>query len=173
MPLSKSKKEDEIKALQQRFEESEIVVLTHYSGLTVLEMEDLRAKLRESGATFKVTKNTLAKIALKGTPYENIVDMFTGPTGVATSTDAVSAAKVANDYAKDNEKFVILGGAMGETVLDAKGIEQLAKLPSLDELRAKIVGLLQAPATQMARVLQAPAQQLVGVTQAYGETGSN
>lgn len=173
MPISRSRKEEEIQSLKQRLEESEIVVLTHYTGLNVNEMQDLRSKLRENGASFKVTKNTLAKLATKGTVYENIEDMFSGQTGIATSADPIAAAKVANEYAKSNEKLVILGGAMGATVLDAKEIEQLAKLPSLDELRAKLVGLLQAPATKVARVLQAPAQQLVGVTKAYGETGSN
>lgn len=173
MPLSKERKQQEIKDLNIRFEESEIVVVSKFEGLTVLEIEALRKKLGETGARFKVTKNTLTKIALKGTVYENIENLFEGQTGVATSSDPVSAAKVANDYAKDNEKFVIIGGAMGATVLDAKQIEQLAKLPSLDELRAKIIGLLQAPASKLARVIQTPAQQLVGVTKAYGETGSN
>ena len=172
MPMSKAKKEKEINEIKQRFEESGVVVLAHYSGLNVPQLEELRSKLREQGAVFKVTKNTLAKIAAKGTDYEAIVDMFEGPTGIAISNDPVSAAKVANDFAKDNEQFVILGGAMGSVVLDTKGIEQLAKLPSLDELRGKIVGLLQAPATKIARVLQAPAQQVVGVTQAYGQSGN-
>ena len=170
MPMSKAKKEKEIQDIKQRIEQSGVVVITHYSGLDVPQIEDLRAKLREQGASFKVTKNTLAKLAVKGTDYEHIADMFEGPTGVAVSEDPVAAAKVANDFAKDNEQLVILGGAMGATALDANGVEQLAKLPSLDELRGKIVGLLQAPATKVARVLQAPAQQLVGVTQAYGQS---
>lgn len=170
MPMSKAKKEKEIQDIKKRFEESGVVVVTHNTGLNVPQMEELRAKLREQGATYKVTKNTLAKLAIKGTDYENIVDMFEGPVGIAVSEDPVAAAKVANDFAKDNEQLVILGGAMGSVVLDAKGVESLAKLPSLDELRGKIVGLLQAPATKVARVLQAPAQQVVGVTQAYGQS---
>lgn len=169
MGMSRAQKEQEIKDLNTRFEESEVVVLTHYSGLTVAQMSDLRAKLRAEGATFKVTKNTLAKRALKGTKYEQLEDMFTGPTGVATSQDPVAAAKAAQAFSKENDKLVILGGAMGEIILDADAVKQLASLPSLDELRSKIVGLLVAPATQVARVLQAPAQQMVGVTKAYSE----
>lgn len=170
MPMSKAKKEHEIQEIKQRIEESGVVVITHYSGLNVPQMEDLRSKLREQDASFKVTKNTLAKLAVKGTEYEQIADMFEGPTGIAVSSDPVAAAKVANDFAKDNEQLIILGGAMGNVVLDAQGVKQLASLPSLDELRGKIVGLLQAPATKVARVLQAPAQQMVGVTQAYGQS---
>ena len=170
MPMSKAKKEQEIQDVKSHFEGSGVVVVTHYSGLNVSQMQDLRNRLREEGARFKVTKNTLARLALKGTEYENIADMFEGPTGIAVSDDPVSAAKVANDFAKDNERLVILGGAMGNVRLDAAGVESLAKLPSLDELRSKIVGLLQAPATKVARVLQAPAQQMVGVTQAYGQS---
>lgn len=169
MGMSRAQKEQEIKDLNTRFEESEVVVLTHYSGLTVKQMSDLRAKLRAEGATFKVTKNTLAKRALKGTKYEKLEDMFTGPTGVATSQDPVAAAKAAQAFAKENDKLIILGGAMGEIILDADAVKQLASLPSLDELRSKIVGLLVAPATQVARVLQAPAQAMVGVTKAYSE----
>lgn len=172
MPMSKAKKEQEIQTIKQRIEESGVIVVTHYSGLNVPQMEDLRSKLREQDASFKVTKNTLAKLALKGTEYEQIADMFEGPTGIAVSSDPVTAAKVANDFAKDNEQLIILGGAMGNVVLDAEGVKQLASMPSLDELRGKIVGLLQAPATKVARVLQAPAQQVVGVTQAYGQSGN-
>lgn len=170
MPMSKAKKEQEIKDIKERFESSGVVVITHNTGLNVPQMEDLRHKLRENGASYKITKNTLARRAIIGTEYEAIADMFQGPVGIAVSEDPVSAAKVANDFAKDNEQLVILGGAMGNVVLDAKGVENLAKLPSLDELRGKIVGLLQAPATKIARVLQAPAQQVVGVTQAYGQS---
>lgn len=171
MGMSRAQKEQEIQDLNARFEGSEVVVLTHYSGLTVKQMADLRGKLREEGASFKVTKNTLAKRALKGTRYEQLEDMFTGPTGVATSQDPVTAAKVAQNFAKENNKLVIIGGAMGDVLLSAEAVKQLASLPSLDELRAKIVGLLVAPATKVARVLQAPAQQMVGVTKAYSEKG--
>ena len=164
-------KKKQVQVLNDRFERDETIVVTHYSGLSVPEMEDLRAKLRAEGASFKVTKNSLAVRALKGTKFEGIEDLFTGPTGVASSEDAVAAAKVVQSYAKENEKLVILGGAMGAKLLDPAGVKALAAMPSLDELRGKLVGLLAAPATQVARVLQAPAQQMVGVTKAYGEKG--
>lgn len=171
MGMSRAQKEQEIKELNERFSNDELVVVTHYSGLTVTEMSDLRAKLREEGASFKVTKNSLTKLALKGTQFEQIGDMFSGPTGVATSQDPVAAAKVAHKFAKDNDKLIILGGALGDMVLDAAGVEAIAKLPSLDEIRSKLVGLLQAPATKLAGLMQAPARELVGVTKAYGEKG--
>ncbi|MDH5722527.1 MAG: 50S ribosomal protein L10 [Alphaproteobacteria bacterium] len=167
--MSRAAKKAEIKELNERFSNEELVVVTHYSGLTVSDMRELRNKLREEGASFKVTKNSLAKLAIKGTKYEGLGDMFTGPTGVATSQDPVAAARVAHKFAKGNDKLVILGGAMGEIVLDAAGVEALAKLPSLDEIRSKLVGLLQAPATKLAGLMQAPARELVGVTKAYGE----
>ncbi len=169
MPMTRARKKDEVADLRARFEGSELVVVTHNTGLTSREMVEFRAKLRENGAGFKTTKNTLAKIALKGTRFEGMADKFAGPTGIATSADPVVAAKVAQDYAKEHPKLVIVGGALGETMLDAKGVEQLASMPSLDELRGKLVGLLVAPATKVARVLQAPAQQMVGVTKAYSE----
>ncbi len=169
MGMSRAQKEVEIKELNERFTKDELVVVTHYSGLSVAEISDLRSQLREQGATFKVTKNSLTKLALKGTKFEALSDMFTGPTGVATSTDPVAAAKVAHKFAKDNKNLVILGGALGEKILDVKGVEAIAKLPSLDEIRSKLVGLLQAPATKLAGLMQAPARELVGVTKAYGE----
>lgn len=171
MPMSKAKKEEEIKEIKEKLEGSGVVVVTHYSGLDVSEMQTLRAKLREQGASFKVTKNTLARLAIQGTDYEKIADLFEGPTGIAVSEDPVAAAKAANDFAKENEKLVIIGGAMGAIVLDAEAVKRLASLPSLDELRSKIIGLVQAPATKVARVLQAPAQQMIGVTAAYGRSG--
>lgn len=171
MGMSRTQKKAEIEALNERFANDEIVVVTHYSGLTVAEMSELRSSLRNEGATFKVTKNTLAKIALKGTRYEQLGDMFTGPTGVASSQDPVAAAKAAHEFAKKNDKLIILGGALGEKILDAKEIEALAKLPSLDEVRSKLVGLLVAAPTKLAGLLQAPARELVGVTKAYGAKG--
>lgn len=171
MGMSRAQKQTEVSALNERFANDEIVVLTHYSGLTVKEISDLRSQLRAEGASFKVTKNTLAKLALKGTKFEALDEMFTGPTGVATSQDPVAAAKVAYNFAKKNDKLVILGGALGERVLDVQGIEALAKLPSLDEVRSKLVGLLVAAPTKLAGLLQAPARDLVGVTKAYGATG--
>jgi large subunit ribosomal protein L10 len=169
MGMSRAQKEVEIKELNERFTKDELVVVAHYSGLSVSEISDLRSQLREQGATFKVTKNSLTKLALKGTKFEAISDMFTGPTGVATSKDPVAAAKIAHKYAKGNKKLIILGGALGEMVLDAKGVEAIAVLPSLDEIRSKLVGLIQAPATKLVGILQAPARDLVGVTKAYGE----
>jgi len=171
MGLNRAQKEAEVTALNERFANDELVVLTHYSGLTVKELENFRSELRKEGGSFKVTKNTLAKLAIKGTKFEGLNDMFTGPTGVATSTDAVAAAKVAHNFAKAHKNLVILGGALGEQILDAAGIEALAKLPSLDEVRSKLVGLLQAPATKLAGLMQAPARDLVGVTKAYGAKG--
>lgn len=169
MGMSRAQKEAEIQELNERFEKDELVVVTHYSGLSVLEISDLRTQLREQGASFKVTKNSLTKLALKGTKFEAISDMFTGPTGVASSQDPVAAAKIAHKYAKDNGKLIILGGALGEMVLDVKGVEAIAKLPSLDEIRSKLIGLLQAPAVKLVGLMQAPARELVGVTKAYGE----
>lgn len=169
MGMSRSAKEVEIKELNERFTQNELVVVTHYSGLTVEQMSVLRGELRKNGASFKVTKNSLAKIAAKGTKFEKISDLFAGPTGVATSQDPVAAAKVAYEYAKKNEKLVIVGGALGDLVLDAKAVEALAKLPSLDEIRAKLLGLLVAAPTKLVGVLQAPARDLVGVTKAYSE----
>lgn len=169
MGMSRAQKEAEVKELNERFANDEMVVVTHYSGLTVKEISDLRAKLRAEGASFKVTKNKLAKLAVKGTKFENMSDLFTGPTGIATSTDPVAAAKVAHNFAKTNKKLIIVGGALGEKILSADEVDQLAKLPSLDELRSKLVGLLVAGPTKLVGVLQAPARDLVGVTKAYSE----
>ena len=171
MGMNRAEKEQEVKVLNERFANDELVVVAHYSGLTVKELAELRNGLREEGAFFKVTKNTLAKLAVKGTRYEAIGDLFTGPTGIATSADPIAAAKAAQKFAKTHENFKIIGGAMGAIVLDAAGVETLAKLPSLDEIRSKLIGLLQAPATKLAVVLQTPARNLVGVTAAYGAKG--
>jgi len=171
MGVSRAQKANEIKELNERFTKDELVVVTHYSGLTVADMTELRAKLREEGADYKVTKNSLAKLALKDTQFEQISDMFTGPTGVATSVDSVAAAKAAYNFAKTNDKLVILGGALGAKLLSTEEIEALAKLPSLDEIRSKLVGLLVAAPTKLVGIMQAPARDLVGVTKAYGATG--
>lgn len=169
--MNRTQKQEAVTQMNQTFAESETVVVTHYSGLTVAQLTELRAKLREQGASFKVTKNRLAQRALEGTQFEGLKDLFTGPTGVASSQDPVAAAKAVYEFAKDNEKLVILGGAMGAEVLDQAGVEQLAKMPSLDELRGKIVGMLVTPATRMATVLQAPASQLARVNAARAEKG--
>ena len=149
------------------FDNTALVVVTHYKGLSVAEMTDLRSQVREAGASFKVTKNRLVKIALEGTTYSSLADSFTGPTAIAYSDDPVAAAKAAVDFAKKNDKLVILGGALGEQMLEADGVKALADLPSLDDLRAKIIGLLNAPATKVAQVVQAPASQLARVLNAY------
>ena len=148
-----------------------MLVVTHQSGMTVAEVTDLRRQMRAAGASFKVTKNRLARLALKGTRFEGLASLFTGPTAIAYSTDPVVAAKVAVEFANSNEKLVIVGGGLGERVLDQSGIKALAKLPSLTELRGRIAGLLQAPAAKLAGVLQAPAGQLARVFQAYGSKG--
>jgi large subunit ribosomal protein L10 len=156
-----------VETLKGVLSEASVVVVTHYSGLNVAEMSDLRRRIGEAGGSFRVTKNRIAKLALAGTPYDSIAALFEGPTAIATSSDPIAAPKVAVAFAKDNDKLVILGGAMGETVLDQAGVKALAELPSLDELRGKIVGLLQAPATKVAQVLSAPGGQLARVINAY------
>lgn len=167
--MEKARKAEVVESLKGLFGETGTVVVAHYTGMTVAEMGELRARMRKAGASFKVAKNRLAKRALEGTPVAGIADLFKGPTGIAFSKDPVAAAKVAVAYAKDNNKLVVLGGAMGEKLLDVAGVKALASLPSLDELRGKIVGLLQAPATKVATVLQAPASQLARVLSAYAK----
>jgi large subunit ribosomal protein L10 len=142
-------------------------VVTRNHGLTVAQVTDLRNKMRDAGASFKVTKNRLARIALEGTPYQPIGEMLTGPTAFATSADPVAAAKVAVAFAKTTDKFEIVGGAMGITVLDVNGVKALAELPSLDELRARIIGVINAPATKLAQLANAPAAKLARVFDAY------
>lgn len=169
--MDRSQKENLVAELHKTFDAAELVVVTHYSGLSVSQMEDLRTKMLEAGAGFKVTKNRLTRLALKDTKFEGMADLFKGPTGVAFSADPVAAARVAVKFAKDNEKFVVVGGALGEEQLDVDRVKALASLPSLDELRGKIVGLLQAPATKIAGVTQAPAGQLARVLGAYASQG--
>ena len=171
MAMSRVKKEQELKAYKERFENNETVVVTHYSGLSVKEVNSLRDKLRAEGASFKVMKNTLARIAMKDTQFEGLHNYFTGPVGVATSQDPVAAAKAVHEFSKENDKLVIIGGGMGATVLDQAGVEALAKMPSLDELRSKLVGLLVAPAQRIATILQVPASNVVGVLQAKADKG--
>jgi len=166
--VDRAQKRQVVSELNEVFSNASAVVVTHYSGLNVAEITDLRRRMREAGASFKVTKNRLTKLALDGTPYGEIADLFTGPTAIAYSADPVAPAKVAVEFAKSNENLIVLGGAMGETQLDTDGVKALAALPSLDELRGKIVGLLQAPATKVAGVLQAPAGQLARVLAAQG-----
>lgn len=165
--MDRAQKAESIETLKGVFADSGAVVVTHYLGLTVAEMTDLRGRLRKEGAALKVVKNTLAQKALDGSVGEAGDALFVGPVAIAYAPDPVSAAKVATQYAKDNDKFTVVGGLMGQTVLDQNGIKALATLPSLDQLRAKIIGLVQAPATKVAGVLQAPAGQLARVMGAY------
>ena len=167
--MEKAKKAEVVEDLNGVFAKAGSVVVAHYTGMTVAQMSDLRSRMRASGASFRVAKNRLAVRALKGTAIEGIAHLFKGPTGIAVSDDPVSAAKVVAAYAKDNDKLVILGGSVGVTALDAAGVKALATLPSLDELRGKIVGLLVAPATKIAGIVQAPAGQLARVIGAYSK----
>ena len=154
--MDRAAKKEQVTALNGVFKATNVVVVAHYSGLTVAQMQTLRKQMKQAGASVKVAKNRLAKIALEGTDVASIAPLLKGPTVIAFSSDPVAAPKVAIDFAKANEKFVILGGAMGKTALNPDGVKALASLPSLDELRAKIVGLIQAPATKIAQVVNAP-----------------
>ncbi|KUR77366.1 50S ribosomal protein L10 [Novosphingobium sp. Fuku2-ISO-50] len=167
--MDRSQKAESVAYLNELFNEAGAVVITRNLGLTVAQTTALRTKIREAGATYKVAKNRLAKLAVQDTPYAGIGDLFTGPTAVATSSDPVAAAKVIVDFAKTTDKIEILGGGMGSLVLDADGIKALATMPSLDELRAKLIGLIQAPATKIAQVVTAPAAKLARVFAAYAE----
>ena len=167
--MDKTEKAEVVKELSGVFADSGSVVVAHYTGLTVAEMGVLRARMRAAGASFRVAKNRLALRALKGTALEPIAHLFKGQTGIAVSKDPIAASKVAVAYAKENDKLVILGGVVGTTALDVAGVKALAELPSLDELRGKIVGLLVAPATKIAGVVQAPAGQLARVIGAYSK----
>jgi large subunit ribosomal protein L10 len=165
--VDRAGKTELVTALNAVFKATNVVVVAHYSGLTVAQMQNLRRQMKQAGASVKVAKNRLAKIALDGTDVASIAPLLKGPTLIATSSDPIAAPKVAIDFAKANEKFVILGGAMGKTALNADGVKALASLPSLDELRAKIVGLIQAPATKVAQLHNAPAAKVALVVQAY------
>jgi large subunit ribosomal protein L10 len=169
--MDRVEKKELVGSLQELFSQTSVVVVCHYAGLTVAQMSALRRQARQAGASVKVTKNRIAKIALEGTDVASISDLLKGPTLLAYSGDPIAAPKVATDFAKGNEKLVILGGAMGKTALDANGIKALAALPSLDELRAKLIGLLQAPATKIAQVVNAPAAKLARVFGAYAASG--
>ena len=165
--MDRSQKADLVDELKHLFSETSVVVVTRNLGLSVAQSTDLRLKMRDAGAQFKVAKNRLALIALDGTRYKPIGDLLKGPTALATSPDPVAAAKVAVDFAKTTDRFEIVGGAMGDTVLDVNGIKALAELPSLDELRAKLIGLVQAPASKIARTVNEPGAQLARIFSAY------
>ncbi len=166
--MDRSQKTEAVAELNKVFNEVGVVVVTRNLGLTVDQSTDLRGKMREAGASYKVAKNRLAKLALKDTDYTGIEEYLSGPVGLAWSEDPVAAAKAAVDFAKSNDKLEIVGGSMGATVLDEAGIKALASMPSLDELRGKIVGLINAPATKVAQVVNAPAAKLARVFGAYG-----
>ncbi len=166
--MDRADKKDWIASLHGELMSAASVVVVHYDGLSVSEITALRRSMREAGAQFKVTKNRLTRLALKGTEYEGIADLFTGPTAIGYADDVVAPAKVLANFAKENEKLRLLGGGMGETMLDVDGVNALATMPSLDELRGKLVGLLQAPAQKLAAVSQAPAGQLARVFGAFG-----
>jgi large subunit ribosomal protein L10 len=165
--VERAAKKELVTTLNTVFKTTAVVVVAHNKGLTVNQVNDLRGKMAQAGATVKVAKNRLAKLALNGTDAAGIKNLFTGPTMVAYAADPVAAPKVAADFAKGNEKFVILGGALGKTIMDAAAVKALAELPSLDQLRAKLVGMIQTPATRIAGVLQAPGGQLARVLNAY------
>jgi large subunit ribosomal protein L10 len=165
--MDRSQKEKAVEDFKNIFNEAEAVIVAQYKGLNSETIDELRTKTRDSNVTFKVTKNRLIKIALTGGVYENISDLFTGPTAIAYSKDVVAAAKVTSEFSKGNENLVIIGGALKEKLLDLDGIKHLASLPSLPELQAKIIGLISAPARQIATVVAAPATQLITVTKAY------
>lgn len=171
--MDRSGKQELVTALNARLRTAGLVVVTRQMGLTVAEVTDLRVKMRNAGASFKVTKNRLARLALEGTAYEHLNGLFTGPTAIAYSVDPVAAAKVVVAFAKNNEKLSIVGGSLPGTVLDTAGVTALATLPSLDELRGKIIGLIQAPATKVAGVLAAPAGQLARVFAAYADASQS
>jgi large subunit ribosomal protein L10 len=165
--MDRAQKKEAVAELKQTFNETSVVVVTRNLGLTVAQSTVLRNRMRDAGARYKVAKNKLALIALEGTRYEPLSDLLTGPIALATSPDPVAAAKAAVDFAKTNDRLEIVGGAMGETVLDVNGVKALAELPSLDELRAKIVGLIQAPASKIARTINEPGAQLARVIGAF------
>jgi large subunit ribosomal protein L10 len=167
--MDRAQKTEAVAQLNALFSEVGVVVVTRNLGLTVAQATDLRNKMRDAGASYQVAKNRLVNLAVQGTTYASISNLLTGPTALSTSPDPVTAAKIVVEFAKTNDKIEIVGGAMGDTVLDADGVKALATMPSLDELRAKIVGLVQAPATKVVQIVQAPAGQLARVFAAYAD----
>ncbi len=166
--MDRAQKRELVSTLNEAWKDAGVVVVAHYKGMTVAQMTDFRKRMKEAGGSVKVAKNKLAKLALKDTASQGISDLLKGQTCIAYSDDPVSAAKVSVKYAKENERLVIIGGAMGKTVMNAEAVKALAELPSLDELRAKLIGLLQAPATKIARILKEPGAKLARVLQAQG-----
>jgi len=158
--MNKEQKQNYIKTMTAEFENSEAVLVTHYQGLTVKQLDDLRKQMREHGIKFQITKNRITKLALKNSKCKNLTDLFTGPTAVALSKDAITSAKILTKFSKENKSLKILGGIMGEEVLDVAGVANVATLPTLDEARAKIVGILRSPAQKIASILLAPASKI-------------
>ena len=169
--MERAAKAELIISLNSVFKNTGVVVVAHNAGMVAAQSAEFRKRVKDAGGSVKVAKNRLAKLALKGTDAEGISDLFKGPTILAYSKDPIAAARVAVKYAKENEKLKILGGAMGKTVLDAKGVQALADLPSIDELRAKLIGLLMAPATKIARTVKEPGAKLARVIQAQSAKG--
>lgn len=167
--MDRTEKRDFVASLAQVFAETSMVVVTRNTGLTVAEVTDLRRKMRAAGANYKVAKNRLAILALEGTRFDGIKPMLKGPTALAWARDPVAVAKAAVEFARTNDKFVVLGGALGTQMLDASGIKALSELPSLDTLRAGLVGMIQTPATRIAGILQAPGGQIARVLAAYAD----
>ena len=167
--MERAEKRELVTELNGVFSGAGSVVVAHYTGLTVAQLSDLRKKMRAAGGSVKVAKNRLIKIALQGTKSEGMSDLFIGQTLIAYSEDPIAAPKVAVDFAKINDKLVIIGGAMGTTMLNDAGIKSLATMPSINELRAKLVGMISTPATRIASVLSAPAGQLARVLNAYSQ----
>jgi len=165
--VDRAAKSELVTALGEVFKATKVVVVAHYSGLTVAQMQTLRRQMKQAGASVRVAKNRLAKIALEGSDVASIGPLLKGPTLIAFSGDPIAAPKVAVDFARTHERFVIVGGAMGKTTLDPNGVKALAALPSLDQLRARLVGLIMAPATKIAQVVTAPAAKVARVVQAY------
>ena len=171
MPMTRAQKQASIESVNATLKGAEIALVVHNNGLTVAQMSELRGKMREAGAEFKVSKNRLAKLATKDTQYESLSDLLKGPSAIATSKDPVAVTKSLVEFAKANDKLVIIGGAFGAQKLSAKDVEALSKLPSLNELRAKLIGMLQTPATRIASVLQAPGGQVARVIAAHAKQG--
>ena len=167
--MDRVQKQKLVETLQQDLADTACVVVTHQTGLTVAEATQLRRQMRSAGARYRVTKNRLARRALDGTPFAPLTPLFSGPTAIAFSRDPVAAAKVAVEFANRNDKLTIIGGGLSGQLIDAAGVKELALLPGIDELRGKILGLLVAPATRLARVLQAPAGRVARVLAAHAE----
>ena len=164
--MNKTDKKNYIENMKERFDKSEAVIVTHYQGLTVKQLDDLRAKMREQGIQFKVTKNRITKLALENTKCKELSDLFVGPTAVALSEDAITSAKILTKFSKENENLKILGGIMGAEILDVAGVNNVATLPTLDEARAKIVGILQAPQQKLISILLAPGRKIANLAHA-------